>query len=372
MSPPKKLTTAIAFLALALAAACGGSKQAPPAVPSVTLPSGNDLKPYDPAAPSLARPEGMALYNGIAYVTLGNYDATYAVRGPGLLAAVVPSTGATTVIDLGGSDGQRCKQAGFVRQGGNFLYVSCTGDYNDGSGTALVEVDPATNKVTRSVAVPTNPYGVAPTASKIWLGDSFGGNIYAVDKTSFTVIAGPVAFPCPAKPDPVPKDWFETTDDVLEIGGSLYAICSNQYAGTLSQLNPDTGAVKLQVDVGPDAVELAETGDGRIAVVSGADNGLRLVTVGASAMTVQTLFPFSSQTVALQDIRARDNFLFTAASGSNTVQKIDLNAKGGPAVIAEANVGTGASPWNVLPLDDTQAMVSNQSANNLVSVKWSK
>ena len=57
----------------------------------------------------------MALYNGIAYVTLGNYDATYAVRGPGLLAAVVPSTGKVTVIDLGGSDEKQCKEAGFVR-----------------------------------------------------------------------------------------------------------------------------------------------------------------------------------------------------------------------------------------------------------------
>jgi hypothetical protein len=86
---------------------------------------------------------------------------------------------------------------------------------------------------------------------------------------------------------------------------------------------------------------------------------------------VQTLFPFNATTTStLQDVRASDNFIFTTASGSNTVQKIDLDASGGPKVIAEANVGAGASPWNILPLDDQSAVVSNQSGNNLVGVQW--
>jgi hypothetical protein len=359
------------ILLAAIVVSCSGKYQAPPAVPSVPMPTGTALLPYNPANPSLARPEGMALYSGNAYVTLANYDAGYAVRGPGLLAAVVPSTGATTVIDLGGDTGQACKQPGFVRQGGSKLYVSCTGDYSDGTGAALVEIDPSKNVVTRSVVIPTQPSGVTPAATRVWLGDSFDGALYAVDLATFTV-SGPTPIPCPVAPTPPPKGWYLTTNEVMVIGNDLYTLCSNSTAGVLARLDAATGEVKMQADIGPIAVEMTETGDGRIAVVSGGDNGLRLVTIGSAAMTVQTLFPFSSQTAVLQDVRARDNFLFTAASGSNTVQKIDLNAKGGPAVIAEANMGDGAAPWNVLPLDDDQAMVSNQSNNTLVSVKWAR
>src|SRR6266550_2855229 len=100
---------------LLLALACSSKYKAPPPLPSIALPPGSQLKPYDPAKPGLARPAGMADLNGKAWVALGNYDAGYTVRGPGFLASVVPNTGATTLVDLGGSDEQRCKNTGFVR-----------------------------------------------------------------------------------------------------------------------------------------------------------------------------------------------------------------------------------------------------------------
>src|SRR4051812_17740277 len=117
--------TAAAALALA---ACSGKFQAPPPVPSIPMPTGAALKPYD-SNPSLARPEGMALFGGNAYVARANYDAMFVPRGPGLLAKVVPSTGETTVIARGGSDGHQCQGAGIARADGNRLYVSCGGDF---------------------------------------------------------------------------------------------------------------------------------------------------------------------------------------------------------------------------------------------------
>jgi hypothetical protein len=349
----------------------GPPPDAGPVVDSVALPSGADLKPYD-SNPSLPRPEGMAYFNGIAYVALANYDGHFAVRGPGLLLAVVPATGATTIIDLGGGDGQQCKESGVVRVGGNLLYVSCAGDFNDLSGTALVEVDPSTNAVTRTASIPTSPTGITVTANKIWVGDAFGGDLYSVDKTTFAVSAMPVNVPCPVGPTPLPSDWYLTIGDVLAVGDNIYTLCSNSHDGVISQLDADTGALKLQADVGPIAAEMAATSDGRIAVISGADNGLRLVTIGSTALTVQKFTPFSNQTSTLQDVRSLDHFLFTTASGSNTVQKLDLNASGGPVVMGEAFMGVGAAPWNVLPLDDRQSFVSNQTANTLVLVKWTK
>ena len=344
-----------------LSLACGAGKyKAPAPLPSIALPTGDKLNPYDPAKPGLARPAGMADLNGKAWVALNNMDAGYMVRGPGFLAAVVPSTGATALIDLGGADERRCKNAGFVRVGDNKLYVTCAGDYSDGSGTAIVEVDPIAGAVTRSVSAPISPAGVAAAPTRIWFGDGASGHLYPIDKASFAVTGAPVPIQCPAA-------GYSTTNDVAVIGGDLYAICSNDQGGVLSRLDASTGAAKGTADIGPIGVALTQTGDGRIAIVSGGDNKLRLVTVSGTKMTVEVAYTFA-QATSLQDVRARDQFLFTVASGTNTVEKIDLSS--GAKLLAEVNVGDGAGPWNILPLDDDQAIVSNWMSNTLVGVKW--
>ena len=75
-------------------------------------------------------------------------------------------------------------------------------------------------------------------------------------------------------------------------------------------------------------------------------------------------------TSILQDVRTRDNFLFTVASGSNSAQKIDLTAKGGPKIVAAASFGDGANPYNIFPLDDDQAIVTNRQTNSIAAAQW--
>jgi hypothetical protein len=366
-------------LIAALLAACGGKYKAPPSVPSIAMPAGAALKPFDGAKPSLARPSTIHLFNGKAYVTLGNYDDGYVARGPGMLAVVTPATGAVSTIDLGGANEQQCLEAFTIAESGGKLYVSCSGynpDYSNPkstlTGTAIVEVDPGTGTVARSVTTPNAPYfpngpvgpvGLAITSSKIWFGDAYSGAVYAIDRASFKVTAGPLAIPCPSTGS------YFTTNDVKLVQGDVYAVCSNSTAGILSRLDPVSGTVKMQTDAGPIAAAFAETGDGRIAIVSGGDNKLRLVTIGQSALTTAEAYTFNPKTTStLQDVHARDNFLFTAASGSNTVQKIDLTKAGAAMLVGEANVGLSASPYAIVPLDDDQALVANQSANTVVSV----
>ena len=354
-------------IALAVLLAACAKYKAPPPVPKIEMPSGAALAPFD-SNPSLARPTGIAVLGGKAFVSLGNYDAAYVARGPGLLAALVPSTGALETFALGGSDGHRCLEPFWIRDAGGKLYVSCSGytDYGSASptlqGAALLEVDPGTGAVTRSVALPTSPAGLAITASGIWFGDAFTGNVYAVDRTSFTVASGPIAIPCPATGN------YVTTSDVILVQGDLYTACSNDTGGILSRLDAATGALKMQTDSGPIATEFTETGDGRIAIVSGGDNKLRLVTIGSSALTTAVAYTFSDSTSTLQDVHANGQFLFTAASGSNTVQKLDLTRTGAQMLAGEANIGPGAAPYSIVPLDDDQALVANQSGNTVVSV----
>ena len=106
------------LIPLALVAACYGKYQAPPPVASIALPDGSQLKPYNPAEPGQARPQGMAQAAGRVYVTLSNQRDTsnFPVNaGPGFLIAIVPATGDKTLIDLGGTDGHQCQNPGFVR-----------------------------------------------------------------------------------------------------------------------------------------------------------------------------------------------------------------------------------------------------------------
>ena len=348
---------------LVVISACGGKYKAPTPVPSVALPSGAALKPYDASKPGLARPQAMAQLGSTVYVTLANQRSDYSIGGPGLLGAFVPSAGTVSVIDLGGTDGQLCKDPGFVHAASGKLYASCGGSYADSSGEGLVEVDPATAKVTRSLKVTFSPGGFAVAPTRIWLGDQGSGNLVAVDRTTFLQAGDPVSLHCPTTGS------YQTVADVIAVGSDLYALCSNSTGSVLNQLDAATGAFKSSVAAGPIAVELAATGDGRIAVLNSGDNTLTLVTPGTT-LAAAVGYTFNAQTSTLQDVRALDQFLFTVASGSNTVQKIDLSAKGGPKLVAEANVGAGANPWNILPLDDDQAIVTNQLANTITAVTW--
>ena len=92
------------------------------------LPTGAQLKPYDPAHPGNANPQGLAQVGDKVYATISNqyYDAaaqTVVNAGPGFLVGIVPSTGAQTLIDLGGSDEKQCQNPGFVRDSNGLLYA---------------------------------------------------------------------------------------------------------------------------------------------------------------------------------------------------------------------------------------------------------
>jgi DNA-binding beta-propeller fold protein YncE len=156
----------------------------------------------------------------------------------------------------------------------------------------------------------------------------------------------------------------------MTIGGDVYALCGSDISGELYRLDPNTGAVKAHAAVGANPTELAGLDDGRILVVNAGDNTLSLVTPAGATLTSQKILTFSSQTAALQDVRAFGRTVFTVASGSNTAQRIDLDAQGGPKVVAEASFGPGAGPYNILPLDNTQAIVSNRGTNTIAAASW--
>ncbi len=361
----------IALIALTLSA-CGGKYKAPPAQTSIALKTGADLKPYDAAKPGNANPQGLAQIGNTVYASLSNQTNDFANAGPGFLVGFVPSTGVQTLIDLGGADEKQCQNPGFVRDFNGKLYAPCSGDFSGtDNGRALVEVDPNTAQVTRRAAIPAGlvPNGVAPGPTKIWMGDSLSLRVLGVDRGTF--VADDPAKALTLDCAQTPKTGFSYVADVAILYGDLYALCASDIAGGLFRFDAATGAAKGHVAVGPNPTELTATGDGRIAVINSADNTLSLVTINGTTLTADNkALTFPSGTAALQDVRARDNFLYTVASSSNSAQKIDLAAKGGPKIVQVAAFPNGSNPYNIFPLDDDQAIVTNRQTNSISAVQW--
>ena len=363
----------LAACALLVTAACGSSTfHAPPAQPHIALPTGAALKPYVPGQPGEARPNYTAQLDGIVYAGLtnarlaGGFPVT---AGPGFLAAIEPTSGVVNLVDLGGADGQQCKNPGALRADSGKIYVVCAASF-DGSdpSRALVEVDPGSRTVSRRAAIPqgTVPSGVAATATRIWIGDAIVPQLLSFDRATFAPIDGadaahpPIAAKCPT------EGQFPYVPYVAVVGPDLYALCATSTAGVLGRYDARTGATKGQAAVGASPTQFVATSDGRIAAVNSLENTLSLVTLG-NPMSSQVGLTFKSPTSTLQDVKARGQFLFTVASGSNTVQKIDLRASGGPKVVAEANTGDGTSPFNLEPLDDDQVVIVNYATSDVVS-----
>lgn len=363
----------VATLALASSLACSKTSKAPTPLAATALPSGAALKPWDASKQTKARPQGMValgdkVWVAVTNLKLGPYGYTDP-GGPGMLVGVVPSTGAQTIIDLGGADEHGCSNSGYVRTDGSKLFASCTGTYDttDASGKAIVEADPATGLVTRRVATPAGfvPSGLAAATGKIWVGDSTSARLFSVDRATFAIADGAnadhpaITLPC--------SDGSTFISDVAFIGGDIYALCSAS-AGYIVRLDAATGAVKGTPQlVGAIPVALTATGDGRIAVANSVSATLSLVTATATAMTVEKDLVTFDQSAALQDVRSRGNFLYVVASGTQSVIKVDLAAKGGPAKVAASPTGASSNPYNIVPLDDDQTVVSNLGTDSVVA-----
>ncbi len=377
-------------LAALLSACSGGGYLAPPPLPSTTLPSGAALKPWVAGDQGLSKPEGMALAaDGRAWVTLTNLDANYAAAGPGMLAGVVPSTGATTLIDLARSDAgvppgsdagvdeHACVNPGAVKSDEGLLLVACGGSYgaSTGPGRAVVQVNPVNGSVAHSLAAPGGfqPYSLAGGPTKIWIGDTNTASLASIERSSFALADGAdSAHPAIALPCTDAADAYMYVSDLLVDGSDLFALCSAEPDGYIVQLDATTGAVKGSAQlVGATPVAMALLSDGRIAVVNSVDETLALVTRGAAGPTVQRAVYTFAHGAALQDVKARGMFVFTVSSGTNTVQKLDLSQTAqSKMLVGEVNTGDSSYPYNIVPLDDDQAIVSNNGTGVLVGVKF--
>jgi DNA-binding beta-propeller fold protein YncE len=248
--------------------------------------------------------------------------------------------------------------------------VVCSGGFSDPGGRLVAEVNPQTNAVAHSQTPPATvqPSAIAVAATKVWVGDFSLPRLYSLSRADFSIVDGAdsghplITLPCPAA--------YSYVADLLVVGSELFALCGAT-DGLIVRLDASTGALKgPAVGVGGQPVAMALTSDGRIAVTNSTSDQLSLVTDGANVTAVVNAVPFS-KSATLQDVKARGRFLYTVASGTNAVQKIDLAAQDQThLIVAEKATGAGSGPYGILPLDDNQAVVTNNLTGEVVGVNF--
>lgn len=137
-----------------------------------------------PKAEGIARPSGVVIVDGVAYVALNNLKADYDPAGNGRLATVKLDDRTTGLIDLG----ETCVNPGIIKPMGSLLAITCTGWYfnDEEMDGEVVLVDPAARTVTHRFHVGGNPVGIAPdkVAGKLYVGDSSTTDFMVIDVTT--------------------------------------------------------------------------------------------------------------------------------------------------------------------------------------------
>jgi len=366
-------TRIAAAVAVALTAGCGSSHKAPAPLAANEMPTGASLQPWSASSPSKPWPQAMVQVGDKVYVALGNLsstDTSLPPAGPGLLVGLVPSTGAQTVINLGGSDGHQCSNPGAMAVDGGKIYVSCWGPYLVATGKALLEVDPSgAGSVKRVATIPAGftPGAVAVVGNRIWLGDGGGGRVLGFDRGSFAADAAPIALKCAA------SSQFPYVPSMLTVGSDLYVLCADN-DGVLNRLDAATGAARGDgVLVGAQPIALAHTADGRIAVVNSTSSTLSMVTPGTSSMTVALDVLRFQNSSDLEDVKVYNQFLYVVSASTKTLLKVDASGAA-PKILDEVSLNpaseVNANPTRVEVLDENTAVVCDSARGKVIGVQF--
>ena len=361
---------AAALVLSALAAGCHSSNTVPAPLPAVEMPKGDALKPWSSATPSKPWPQARAQLGDKVYIALGNLaanDPYLPPAGPGLVVALVPSTGAQTVIDLGGADGHQCSNAGALKADGGKLYVTCSGPFGSTAGKQLVEIDPAgAGSVKRVAAIPGDfvPGAISIAGNRIWLGDLGSDRVLGVDRTTFVADSAPIGLSCGTQ--------YPFVSGMLTVGSDLYVLCAAT-DGYLLRLDAATGALKGdKVLVGALPLAIAHLDDGRLAIVNSTSGTLTMVTPGATLAVAKDVLKFQNS-ADLEDVRALGQFLYVVSASTQTLIKVDASQQL-PKILDEVNLNasgeSNANPTRAEVLDDNTAVVCDSGLGRVIGVRF--
>ena len=95
---------------------------------------------------------------------------------------------------------------------------------------------------------------------------------------------------------------------------------------------------------------------------------MALVTVSPAGMTA-TRFPLPGSS-DLEDVAARNQFLYLVSAATQTVVKVDLGAAGGFKVADSRSVSPNTDPTRIVMLDDDVGIVCDYLSGNVIGVRF--
>jgi hypothetical protein len=223
-----------------------------------------------------------------------------------------------------------------VAFGGTSIWVA-----NYGSGT-VSKINPTTNTVTATVTVGTNPSGVGFDGTNVWVTNNGSGTVSKINPTTNTVTA---TVTVGTGPSGVGFD-----------GTSVWV--ANQSSGTVSKINPTTNTVTATVTVGTNPSGVAFDGtsiwvtninSGTVSNINPATNTVTAtVTIGTGTGPSAVAFDGTS--------------IWVSNNVAGTVSKINPTAN---TVTATVTVGTGP---NGVGFDGTSIWVTNINSGTVSKI----
>lgn len=288
----------------------------------VTLPTGADLQPDDPAKPGIAASQGVAFAHGKAFAVLGNL-ANYQPAGPSFVSIHDGQTLAMGSLVPLVKGNVRCTNAGYAEAAGETVLVACAGliSFDDSVPTddgALVELSAADGTVQRLTVTGGSPGSVMRIGNTFWLGDLESPSLLRVNAETGTVTNGLGGAPALR----VCRSGYVSA--LAQLHGRTFASCFNE--DTIQEFDALTGAT-----IG----DPLPTGDGPVHMATFPD---RITLVDSLSGTLSFILPTTPATVHkhavfvagtqggndVEGIAGNDSWAAAAGSGFGTLAIFDV------------------------------------------------
>ncbi len=225
---------------------------------------------------------------------------------------------------------------------GPFAYIA-----NYGSNNVSV-IDTSINAVVATVAVETNPYGIAikPDGTRVYVTNAGSSNVSVIDTSNNTVVVTPGIGSNPY------------ADAITPDGTRLYVV--NYNASNVSVVDTGTNGLVTTVAVGTSPVGVAVTPDGTRVYV--ANYGITTVSViDTSNNTVVATVAVGANPYGVA-VTPDGRWVYVTNSGGNTVSVIDTSSN----TVVGLPIAVGTNPYGVaVTPDGTRVYVANAGGNTV-------
>lgn len=152
--------------------------------------------PTDPGTTTVARPQGITVVDGIAYVACANLDNSFVAGGPGIIVQIDTTTDQVTGwIESGG---RNCVGVHYDANRSDWIWITNAGDYSSGSGYdrngTIAIYSLSQGMVTDNIPVNDAPYELVLGSERAYYSSAADGLVGRLDLGSLSLLE-PISLP---------------------------------------------------------------------------------------------------------------------------------------------------------------------------------